>query len=512
MAATAAPMTTAAAVGSPSMLRPLVLAQFLCSYAASSLNVAISAIAGDLGTNVTGVQTAITVFTLTMAALMIPGSKLTDILGRKRCFLIGLTIYGVGALVASASSALVGLTVGYSLLQGLGTALLIPPVYILATIFYRDMASRARAFGAISAAAGIGAALGPLVGGLITTSTSWRVSFLLQAVLVLGIVFLARKIEDVRPDRATAPRFDVSGAVLSAAGLCFVVVGILLTGTFGWFTAHQDFAIGGTVLISEGGISPLWLFEGIAAILLLAFARHTRSVERAGGEPLLHSRMLQNRVADLGLLTQFLQWFILLGLSFVISVYLQTVRGHNAVETGLILTPATIGILAASMLAERMAKRRAQAAVIRGGFLLTAVGIFLLLLFVDSTSNLFTFVPGLLAVGIGVGAMLTASVNVVQSSFGEADQGEISGLSRSVSNLGSSVGVALAGSVIVSPIVTGNQGYSLALVVLIVVAMIGVVASWLGPRGMREAAVQAGGTAAGAAQAASRKPDLRRAG
>jgi len=227
---------------------------------------------------------------------------------------------------------------------------------------------------------------------------------------------------------------------------------------------------------------------------------------------LLHTRMLTNRVANLGLLTQNLQWFILLGLSFVISVYLQTVRGHNAVETGLILTPATIGILAASMLAERMAKRRAQAAVIRGGFLLTAVGIFLLLLFVDSTSNLFTFVPGLLAVGIGVGAMLTASVNVVQSSFGEADQGEISGLSRSVSNLGSSVGVALAGSVIVSPIVTGNQGYSLALVVLIVVALIGVVASWLGPRGMREAAVQAGGTAAGAAQAASRKPDLRRAG
>jgi uncharacterized membrane protein (DUF441 family) len=108
--------------------------------------------------------------------------------------------------------------------------------------------------------------------------------------------------------------------------------------------------------------------------------------------------------------------------------------------------------------------------------------------------------------------MLTASVNVVQSSFGEADQGEISGLSRSVSNLGSSVGVALAGSVIVSPIVSGNQGYSLALLVLIVVALIGVVASWLGPRGMREAAVQAGGAATGAAQAASRKPDLRRAG
>jgi MFS family permease len=511
MATTTAQMASAATVGSPATLRPLVLAQFLCSYAASSLNVAISAIAGDLNTNVTGVQTAITVFTLTMAALMIPGSKLTDILGRKRCFLIGLAVYGVGALIAAASSGLVGLTAGYSLLQGIGTALLIPPVYILATIFYSDMASRARAFGAISAAAGIGAALGPLVGGLITTTTSWRVSFLLQAVLVVGIVFLSRRIEDTRPDRATAPRFDLTGALLSASGLVFVVVGILLTGTYGWVTAHQDFAIGDFVLISEGGISPVWLFEAIAAILLWAFYRHIASVERAGGEPLLHTRMLTNRVANLGLLTQNLQWFILLGLSFVISVYLQTVRGHNAVETGLILTPATIGILAASMLAERMAKRRAQAAVIRGGFALTAVGIVLLLLFVDSGSELWSFVPGLLAVGLGVGAMLTASVNVVQSSFPEADQGEISGLSRSVSNLGSSVGVALAGSVIVSPVVSGNQGYSLALIVLIVVALIGFVAATLGPRGLREAAVRAGVAAPGTPPA-SRDRGLRRAG
>ena len=220
------------------------------------------------------------------------------------------------------------------------------------------------------------------------------------------------------------------------------------------------------------------------------FFRHIRSVERAGGEPLLHTRMLMNRVANLGLVTQHLQWLILLGLSFVISVYLQTALGYNAIETGLILTPATIGILVASMAAERMAKRRAQSAVIRGGFALTAVGLGLLLLLVDQSSSVLTFVPGLLAVGLGVGAMLTASVNVVQSSFPEADQGEISGLSRSVSNLGSSVGVALAGSVIVSPLATGNQGYALALVVLTVIALVGVAVAWIGPRGLREAHVK----------------------
>ena len=162
------------AVSPQAMLLPLVLAQFICSYAASNMNVAITDIASDLGTTVSGVQLAITVFTLTMAALMIPGSKLSDIYGRKTCFTIGLTVYGVGALIAAAAPGLGLLVVGYSLLEGIGTALLIPPVYILATVFFADVTSRARAFGSISAAGGIGAAAGPLIGGLITTTTSWR--------------------------------------------------------------------------------------------------------------------------------------------------------------------------------------------------------------------------------------------------------------------------------------------------------------------------------------------------
>src|SRR3954451_19366947 len=168
MSTAAATMDKASAANPAAMLLPLVLAQFVCSYAASSMNVAISAIATELSTTVSGVQAAITLFTLTMAALMIPGSKLSDILGRKFCFLLGLAVYAAGALVAAVAPNLGVLVIGYSLLQGIGTALLIPPVYILATIFYSDIASRARAFGAISAAAGIGAAAGPLVGGAIT--------------------------------------------------------------------------------------------------------------------------------------------------------------------------------------------------------------------------------------------------------------------------------------------------------------------------------------------------------
>ena len=205
------------AVSPREMLLPLVMAQFLCSFAATTMNVAISSIATDLGTTVSGVQTAITAFTLTMAALMIPGSKLTDIWGRKFCFRIGLLIYGAGAVLAALSRGLPTLIAGYSLGEGIGTALLIPPVYILATVMTTDVKSRARAFGAISAAAGMGSAAGPLIGGLITSATSWRVAFLVQALLVLVILYLGRRITDAGV-QGPKPKFDLLGAILSAAG------------------------------------------------------------------------------------------------------------------------------------------------------------------------------------------------------------------------------------------------------------------------------------------------------
>src|SRR6201996_8024826 len=173
------------------MILPLALAQFIASYAATNMNVAISAIAKDLGTTVAGVQTAITLFTLTMAALMIPGSKLTDIWGRKRCFVIGLAIYGVGGLLAALSMGLPLLIVGYSLLEGVGSALMIPPIYILITVAFPDVRSRARYFGVVSGAGGLGAAAGPLIGGLVTTALSWRASFGLQVLVVAVIAWLA---------------------------------------------------------------------------------------------------------------------------------------------------------------------------------------------------------------------------------------------------------------------------------------------------------------------------------
>ena len=218
------------AVSPRRLILPLALAQFICSFAGSNMNVMITDISDDLDTTVKGVQTAITMFLVIMAILMIPCSKLTDRWGRKRCFIAGLTLYGVGALVSAVSPNLGVLILGNSVFEGVGTALLIPPVYILATLWFTDLTSRAWAFGAISGLGGVGAAAGPLIGGVITTGISWRAAFVFQARSSETIILLSRRLVDPLPPDPTRP-FDAVGAVLSAVGMLFVVFGILQAGT-----------------------------------------------------------------------------------------------------------------------------------------------------------------------------------------------------------------------------------------------------------------------------------------
>lgn len=460
---------------------PLALGQFICTYAGSSLNVAISPIAHDLHTTVFGIQTVITLFTLTMAALMIPGSKLTDIRGRKACFTAGLVIYGVGALLSAVTPWLWLMIVGNSLLEGIGSALLIPPIYILITVLFSDVTTRARYFGVISGAGGLGAALGPLIGGLLTTYVSWRASFVLQVLVVAWIALLARRLVDP-PLPEPRPRFDVLGAVLSAAGMVFVVLGVLVTSTYGWFAARTDFSIGGTVVIPAGGVSPVWLFAGIGVVILAGFLLHIHRREKAGKAPLFSITLFRNRTSNLGLITQTQQWLVLQGAFFVISLFLQEARGYSAIATGLMLVPATAGIMLASVMAERMASRHSQRRLIRGGFGTTTIGIALLLVLVRPGSGVLSFVPGLFLLGGGIGIMLTASVNLVQSSSAEEVQGDVSGVSRSVSNLGSSLGTALAGSILVAAASPDNRAFAFALGALGVVAVLGLLTSIAIPR------------------------------
>jgi MFS family permease len=479
MTANTTPGTRAAA---RALVLPLALAQFIASYAATNMNVAISAIAKDLSTTVAGVQTAITLFTLTMAALMIPGSKLTDIWGRKRCFLIGLVIYCAGGLLATLSFGLGSLIIGYSLGEGIGSALMIPPIYILITVAFPDIKSRARYFGVVSGAGGLGAAAGPLIGGLVTSAISWRASFALQMLAVACIIVLARKIVDPARAGHKAPRFDLTGAILSAAGLFFVVLGLLQSRIYGFGKSRADFSIGNTVVIPKGSVSPVWLFVAIGALFLVWFFLHVRSFERKGRDVLLPLRLFRNKAANLGLSTQTIQWLILQGSFFVVSVYLQEVDHYNAIKTGLMLTPATIGILVTSAAADRFARRHPQRWLIIAGFLITAAGMVLLLALVRAHSAVLSWVPGLFFFGAGVGVMLTSSVNVVQSSFPEKDQGDISGLSRSVSNLGSSLGTALVGSVLAAVTLPAGRPFAVALTIMLVIALAGFVIAVLIPR------------------------------
>jgi MFS family permease len=455
------------------MLVPLALAQFICSFAGSNMNVMINDISEDLDTTVQGVQTAITLFLLVMAALMIPGGKLTDRWGRKRCFTVGLTVYGVGAVISALSPSLGVLILGNSILEGVGTALLIPPVYILTTMLVLDVTSRARAFGVITGMGGIGAAAGPLIGGLITSGISWRAAFVFQAAIVATIVFLSRPIKDPVPADPTS-RFDTIGAVLSAIGLVLVVMGVLAADDNVWLML---------ALLAAG------------AFVLAVFVRHVRAEERAGEEPLLSTGLFRNRVSNLGLVTQNVQWLILLGTAFVVSAFLQVVRGYNAIETGVIFTAATGGILVSSLAAERLAKRHAQRTLIIAGFLTTFAGIGVLLAMVAGSPSGYAFAPGLLLIGLGVGVMLTPSVNIVQSSFPEERQGEISGLSRSVSNLGSSLGTAIAGTILVSQLT--DWSYGLAMMALALAGVIGLIAAMLLPTNPVQATVDGSAEVAG---------------
>jgi len=267
------------------MLIPLALAQFICSFAGSNMNVMINDISIDLHTTVHGVQVCITLFLLVMAALMIPCGKLTDRLGRKRCFRLGLSVYGIGALLSALSPGIGVLILGNSIFEGVGTALLIPPVYILTTMLFTDLKSRAWAFGVISALGGVGAAMGPLIGGVITTTITWRAAFVFQAMVIVVIVVLARRLVDPVPPDPGRP-FDMVGAVLSAAGLVILVGGIL--------AADQSVAL-------MAGLVAL------GAIVLSGFFVWIRRREREGREALLSTSLFHNRTSNLALVTQNVQ-------------------------------------------------------------------------------------------------------------------------------------------------------------------------------------------------------------
>ena len=427
-------------------------AQFVMVLDSSVMNVSISQIVADLDTTVQGVQLAITAYTLVMAAFMLLGARLGDILGRQRCFAIGLAIYGLGSLTTALSPSLGVLLIGWSLIEGLGAALVIPAIVSLVAATYEGP-QRALAFGLIGGVAGAAVAAGPLIGGWVTTELSWRYVFAAETVVVIGILLLrGRLVSGAAP--AHRPRLDVVGVVLSACGLGLAVFGILKSSSWGLILPRGALTIAGTEITPFGLSAVPFLIAGGIGLLALFAAWEERRDERAQDTQLDRS-MLRIPPLRAGLSTLAVQQLLLLGTFFVLPVYLQLVLGLDAFETGKRLFPMSVTMFIAALAGPRLAAGIAPRRVAQAGLVAIGAAALLLVQTVDVELNQSAFAWALALFGVGAGLLLSQLGNVIMSSVGPEQTNLAGGLQGTAQNIGASLGTALIGSVLIAALTTG---------------------------------------------------------
>jgi len=439
-------VTTAepAADVSKTVLVTLASAQFLMTLDSSVMNVSIATVAQDVNTTVVGIQTAITMYTLVMATLMITGGKVGQILGRKRAFTIGCVIYGCGSFLTAISQNLATLLVGWSLLEGIGAALIMPAVVALVASNF-GQADRPRAYGLVASAAAIAVAAGPLIGGLFTTYWSWRWVFAGEVLMVFVILGLARRMADTPADREA--HLDLVGTALSATGLGLIVYGILRSGTWGFVTAKP----GAPQWL---GLSPvIWLILA-GGTVLVGFLAWERWRRERGEAILFDPAMLRIPVLRGGLTAFFFQYLLQAGLFFSVPLFLSVALGLTAIATGVRLLPLSITLLLAAVGIPRFFPQASPRLVVRAGFaaLFTGIVTMIALLDVGAGPEIITW-PMLLA-GLGIGALASQLGSVTVSSVPDEQSGEVGGVQNTLSNLGASVGTALAGAVLMSALTT----------------------------------------------------------
>jgi MFS family permease len=430
----------------------LAAAQFVMVLDSSVMNVSISQIVADLDTTIQGVQLAITAYTLVMAALMLAGAKLGDILGRDRTFAIGLAVYGIGSLTTALSPSLGVLLVGWSLVEGLGAALVMPAIVALIAATYEGK-QRALAFGVIGGVAGAAIAAGPLIGGWVTTELSWRYVFAGETVIVVGILLLRRRLGRA-PAIERPPRLDGVGIALSSLGLGLAVFGILKSSQWGWVEPRGALEIGGEEITPFGfSAVPFFILAGLGC--LAAFAQWEERRERRGQDTLLDRALLRIVPLRAGLTTLMMQQLILLGTFFVLPVYLQVVLGLDAFETGKRLFPMSVTMFIAALAGPRLAAGLAPKRVAQAGLLALAAASVVLLGTIDVELDGTQFALALALFGVGAGLLLSQLGNVIMSSVDEARTNEAGGLQGTAQNLGASLGTALIGSVLILSLTNG---------------------------------------------------------
>lgn len=418
----------------------LAAGQFLMALDSSVMNVSIATVAEDVGTSVTGVQGAITAYTLVMAMFMIPGGKVGALIGRKRAFMIGCAIYGCGSFTTALAPNLSVLLLGWSFLEGIGAALILPAIVALvASNFAAER--RPAAYGLVAAAGAVAIAVGPLIGGVATTYFSWRWVFAGEVVVVLGILVLARRIADAPVGER--PRIDLAGAVLSALGLGAFVYGVLRSDEWGWFQPKPGepswLGVSLVVWLMLAGLLLIWLF----------LRREARMVELRR-EPLIDPGMLHNKQLTGGLTMFFFQYLVQMGVFFVVPLYLSVALGLSALKTGARILPLSVTLLAAAILIPRFFPDVSPRRVVRLGTLALLAGALVLMAALDADASAEIVTIPLLLIGLGMGALASQLGSVTVSAVPEAQSAEVGGVQNAVTNLGASIGTALAGSIMIA--------------------------------------------------------------
>jgi len=429
----------------------LAIAQFVMILDGTVMNVSISTIASDLGTTITGMQTAITVFTLTMAAFMLTGGKLGDIWGRQRAFRIGAVVYGIGSFTTAIAPTLGVLFLGWSIVEGLGAVLVIPAIAALAASNYGGK-DRVIAFSLLGAATGLAAALGPIIGGYFTTYLSWRYVFASETVIMIIVLFLSGKFKDAKVTKKV--KLDYPSVILSASGMAIMVFGVLQSRSWGWIRPLGAMEINGRE-ITPLGISMVAYLILAGIIVLKMFYDRQVKLAAENKQPLLNVSVLKIPVLRSGLAMLLAQYFTISSIFFIIPVYLQTILGYNALDTGLKLLPLSIGLLIFTMVGSKRATVVSTRRIVRTGQLSMALGALFILASIDPELSSTPFWFGLFFVGAGFGLLASQLGNVNMSAVSESESAEVGGLQGVFQNLGSSVGTALIGSVFILTLTTG---------------------------------------------------------
>jgi MFS family permease len=422
------------------VLLTLAAGQFVMALDTTVMNTAIATVAEDLDTTVTGIQTAITMYTLVMASLMITGGKVGEILGRKRAFTIGCVVYACGSLTTALSPNLTVLMIGWSGLEGLGAVLIMPAIVALVASNF-GKPERPRAYGLVAAAGAIAAALGPLIGGAFTTYASWRWVFAGEVLIIAAILVLARRVND-RPAEAGV-KLDLFGTFLSALGLGLIVFGILKSGTWGVVQPKPEAP-------QWIGLSPvIWLLLGGGVALALFLRWESLRIGRGEGA-LLDPRLLRNFQMRSGVLSFLFMFLAQAGTFFVVPLFLSVALGLSAIETGVRLLPMSLTLLLFAAGVPKLWPDANPRRVVNAGFLLIFAGLVLLVGLLDISAGPEIITGPLLLVGSGLGAMASQLGSVTVSAVPDEQSGEVGGVQNTGTQLGASIGTALAGAILIS--------------------------------------------------------------